>query len=133
MTTPCTGFALCRLLRIAEPLGSEEYVEFEEAQDKTVPGPRSPLCLWSYFEGRAIDKVGDDLPLISTGLCGKPLLPQNSGLIRLATPRKIVVKSAKALAKISFAVNFWQAIQPSGYGFRANVTPAVAHPRQAAA
>jgi len=89
MTTPCTGFALCRLLRIAEPLGSAEYVEFEEAQDKTVPGPRSPLCLWSYFEGRAIDQVGDDLPLISTGLCGKPLLPQNSGLIRLATPRKI--------------------------------------------
>jgi sulfoxide reductase catalytic subunit YedY len=77
--------------------------------------------------------VGDDLPLISTGLCSKPLLPQNGGLIRLATPRKIGVKSAKTLAKISFAVNFWQAIQPSGYGFRANVTRAVAHPRQVAA
>jgi len=129
MTTPCTGFVLCRLLRIAEPLGSAKHVEFEKAQDKTVPGPRSPLCPWSYFEELAIDQVGDDLPFISTGLCGKPLPPQNSGLIRLVTPRKIGVKSAKALAKISFAVNFWQAIQPSGYGFRANVTPAVAHPR----
>jgi sulfoxide reductase catalytic subunit YedY len=26
-------------------------------------------------------------------------------------------------------VNFWQAIQPSEYGFWANVNPAVAHPR----
>jgi sulfoxide reductase catalytic subunit YedY len=91
-------------------LGSAKYVEIEKAQDKMVPGPRSPLCLWSYFEGLALDEVGDDLPFISTGLCGKPLLPQNSGLIRLATPRKIGVKSAKALAKISFAVNFWHAI-----------------------
>jgi sulfoxide reductase catalytic subunit YedY len=37
------------------------------------------------------------------------------------------------LARISFTekrpVNFWQAIQPSEYGFWANVNPDVAHPR----
>ena len=64
---------------------------------------------------------------------GKPLPPQNGGPIRLTLPWKYGFKSAKALVKISFTekrpVNFWQAIQPSEYGFWANVNPAVAHPR----
>ena len=51
----------------------------------------------------------------------------------LTVPWKYGFKSGKALVKISFTdkrpVNFWQAIQPSEYGFWANVNPDVAHPR----
>jgi methionine sulfoxide reductase catalytic subunit len=133
MTVPWTGFPLSQLLKIAEPLGSAKYVVFETAQDKTMPGLRSPFYPWPYIEGLAIDEAANDLAFIATGLYGKPLPPQNGGPIRLTAPWKYGFKSAKALAKISFTdkrpVNFWQAIQSSEYGFWANVNPAVAHPR----
>jgi sulfoxide reductase catalytic subunit YedY len=133
MTVPWTGFPLSQLLKIAEPLGSAKYVVFETAQDKTMPGLRSPVYPWPYIEGLAIDEAANDLAFISTGLYGKSLPPQNGGPIRLTLPWKYGFKSAKALAKISFTdkrpVNFWQAIQPAEYGFWANVNPAVSHPR----
>src|SRR4051794_29296914 len=133
MTVPWTGFPLSQLLKIAEPLGSAKYVVFETAQEKTMPGLRSPFYPWPYIEGLAIDEAANDLAFISTGLYGKPLPPQNGGPIRLTVPWKYGFKSAKALVKISFTekrpLNFWQAIQSSEYGFWANVNPAVSHPR----
>src|SRR5579863_1527481 len=134
MTVPWTGFPLSQLLKIAEPLGSAEYVVFQTLQDeKQMPGLDSPFYPWPYIEGLAIDEAANDMAFISTGLYGKPLPPQNGGPIRLTVPWKYGFKSAKALVKISFAekqpVNFWQAIQPAEYGFWANVNPAVAHPR----
>jgi methionine sulfoxide reductase catalytic subunit len=133
MTVPWTGFPLSQLLTIAEPLGSAKYVVFETAQDKTMPGLRSPFYPWPYIEGLAIDEAANDLAFISTGLYGKPLPPQNGGPIRLTVPWKYGFKSAKALVKVSFTekrpLNFWQAIQSSEYGFWANVNPAVSHPR----
>jgi methionine sulfoxide reductase catalytic subunit len=133
MTVPWTGFPLSQLLKIAEPLDSAKYVVFQTLQDKSMPGLSSPFYPWPYVEGLAIDEAANDLTFISTGLYGKPLPPQNGGPIRLTLPWKYGFKSAKSLAKISFTdkrpVNFWQAIQPSEYGFWANVNPAVSHPR----
>lgn len=134
MTVPWTGFPLSQLLKIAEPLGSAKYVVFQTLQDeKHMPGLDTPFYPWPYIEGLAIDEAANDMAFISTGLYGKPLPPQNGGPIRLTLPWKYGFKSAKALAKISFSekrpVNFWQAIQPSEYGFWANVNPAVPHPR----
>ena len=133
MTVPWTGFPLSQLLKIAEPLDSAKYVVFETLQDKSMPGLRSPFYPWPYIEGLTMDEAANDLAFISTGLYGKPVPPQNGGPIRLTLPWKYGFKSAKALAKISFTdkrpVNFWQAIQPSEYGFWANVNPDVSHPR----
>jgi methionine sulfoxide reductase catalytic subunit len=133
MTVPWTGFPLSQLLKMAEPLGSAKYVVFETVQDKSMPGLNSPFYPWPYIEGLTIEEAGNDLAFISTGLYGKPLPPQNGGPIRLTLPWKYGFKSAKAIGKISFTekrpVNFWQAIQPSEYGFWANVNPDVAHPR----
>ena len=133
MTVPWTGFPLSQLLKIAEPLGSAKYVVFETAQDPKMPGLQSPFYPWPYIEGLAIDEAANELAFISTGMYGKPLPPQDGGPIRLTVPWKYGFKSGKALAKVSFTekrpVNFWQAIQPSEYGFWANVNPAVAHPR----
>jgi sulfoxide reductase catalytic subunit YedY len=133
MTVPWTGFPLSQLLKIAEPLDSAKYVVFETAQSNDMPGLRSPFYPWPYIEGLTMDEAANELTFISTGLYGKPLPPQNGGPIRLTLPWKYGFKSAKALSKISFTdkrpMNFWQAIQPSEYGFWANVNPAVSHPR----
>jgi len=133
MTVPWTGFPLSQLLKIAEPLGSTKYIVFETAQDEKMPGLQSPFYPWPYIEGLAMDEAANDLAFISTGLYGKPLQPQNGGPILLTVPWKYGFKSCKVLAKTSFTekrlVNFWQAIQPSEYGFCANVNPAIAHPR----
>ena len=94
-----------------------------------MPGLQSPFYPWPYIEGLTMDEAANDLAFISTGLYGKPLPPQNGGPIRLTLPWKYGFKSARRLAKISFTekrpVNFWQAIQPSEYGFWANVNPDV--------
>ena len=133
MTVPWTGFPLSQLLKLAEPLDSAKYVVFETAQNPSMPGLQSPFYPWPYIEGLTMDEAANDLAFISTGLYGKPLPPQNGGPIRLTLPWKYGFKSAKALSKVTFTdkrpVNFWQAIQPSEYGFWANVNPAVSHPR----
>jgi sulfoxide reductase catalytic subunit YedY len=133
MTVPWTGFPLSQLLKIAEPLGSAKYIVFETAQDPKMPGLQSPFYPWPYIEGLTLDEAANELAFISTGMYGKALPPQDGGPIRLTVPWKYGFKSAKALAKISFTekrpMNFWQAIQPSEYGFWANVNPDVSHPR----
>lgn len=133
MTVPWTGFPLRQLVALAEPLASAKYVVFETTQDKTMGGLGSPFYPWPYIEGVTIEEAANDLAFMSTGLYGKPLPPQNGGPIRLTLPWKYGFKSAKAIVKISFTdkrpSTFWEAIQPSEYGFWANVNPAVPHPR----
>ena len=133
MTVPWTGFPLSQLLKIAEPLARRNTSCSRRRRTRSMPGLESPFYPWPYIEGLAIDEAANDLAFISTGMYGKPLPPQNGGPIRLTLPWKYGFKSCKALVKISFTekrpVNFWQAIQPSEYGFWANVNPAVSHPR----
>lgn len=133
MTVPWTGFTLAQLVKLAEPLGSAKYVVFETIQDKTMPGLNSPFYNWPYIEAVTIEEAGNELAFISTGLYGKNLPPQNGGPIRLTLPWKYGFKSAKSIVKVSFTEKrpetFWEAIQPSEYGFWANVNPLVSHPR----
>jgi sulfoxide reductase catalytic subunit YedY len=133
MTVPWTGFTLAQLVKLAEPLGSAKYVVFETLQDKSMPGLNSPFYNWPYIEAVTIEEAGNELAFISTGLYGKKLPPQNGGPIRLTLPWKYGFKSAKSIVKVSFTETrpetFWEAIQPSEYGFWANVNPQVPHPR----
>ncbi len=133
MTVPWTGFPLSQLLKLAEPLASAKYVVFETAQDKVMSGLDAPFYPWPYIDGVTIDEAANDLAFISVGMYGKPLPPQNGGPIRLTLPWKYGFKSVKSIVKIHFTDKrpdtFWEAIQPSEYGFWANVNPAVPHPR----
>jgi methionine sulfoxide reductase catalytic subunit len=133
MTVPWTGFPLSQLVKLADPQGSAKYVVFETAQDKSMSGLDAPFYSWPYVEGVTIDEAANDLAFISVGLYGKRLPPQNGGPIRLTLPWKYGFKSAKAIVKVSFTEarpnTFWEAIQPSEYGFWANVNPDVPHPR----
>jgi methionine sulfoxide reductase catalytic subunit len=133
MTVPWTGFPLSALVKLAEPLGSAKYVVFQTIQDKTMPGLEAPYYPWPYTEGVTMQEAMTDLAFMVTGMYGKPVPPQNGGPIRLALPWKYGFKSAKAIVKITFTDQrphtFWEAIQPSEYGFWANVNPKVDHPR----
>lgn len=133
MVVPWTGFPLSQLVKLAEPLGSAKYVVFETAQDKVMSGLSAPFYPFPYIEGMTIDEAANDLAFISTGMYGKPLPPQNGGPIRVTLPWKYGFKSAKAIVKVSFTdkrpQTFWEQIQPSEYGFWANVNPDVPHPR----
>lgn len=133
MTAPWTGFPLNQLVKIADPLSSAKYIVFETIQDKSMPGLNSPFYPWPYIEGLTIEEAGNDLAFIATGMYGKELPKQNGGPIRLVVPWKYGFKSAKAIIKVTFTdkrpQTFWEEIQPSEYGFWANVNPDVPHPR----
>ncbi|HLB98757.1 MAG TPA: protein-methionine-sulfoxide reductase catalytic subunit MsrP [Acetobacteraceae bacterium] len=133
MTVPWTGFPLSALIKLAEPLDSAKYVVFQTIQDKTMPGLDAPYYPWPYTEGVTLAEATTDLAFMVTGMYGKTLPPQDGGPIRVALPWKYGFKSAKAIIKISFTDKrphtFWEAIQPSEYGFWANVNPQVSHPR----
>ena len=134
MTVPWTGFPLSELVRIAAPQSSAKYVVFETLADpKAMPGLRNPAFTWPYVEGVTMQEAGNDLAFIATGLYGKALPPQNGAPIRLVLPWKYGFKSVKSIVRMSFSdkrpTTFWEGMQPSEYGFWANVNPAVPHPR----
>ena len=134
MTMPLTGFPLPALLKVAQPTASAKYVVFESAAlPRVMPGLRSSLYPWPYVEGLTMQEAGNDLAFMVTGMYGKPLPKQDGAPLRVQVPWKYGFKSGKSLVKVSFTdtqpETMWHAIQPSEYGFWANVNPAVPHPR----
>ena len=75
----------------------------------------------------------NDLAILSTGLYGEALLPQNGAPIRLVVPWKYGFKSIKSIVKIDLVdtmpTSLWMAAAPNEYGFYALVNPNVDHPR----
>jgi len=134
MVIPWVGFPLSKLLNEVEPTSDAKYVSFETifAPDD-MPGQKEPWYPWPYREGLRLDEAMHDLTILATGLYGGELPPQSGGGIRLVVPWKYGFKSIKAIVKIELTaeepVSLWKAIQPSEYGFYANVNPNVDHPR----
>ncbi|TCZ66718.1 protein-methionine-sulfoxide reductase catalytic subunit MsrP [Roseicella aquatilis] len=134
MVVPWTGFPLAALLAQAGPKPEARYVRFETAALPAVmPGLRQSWYPWPYVEGCTIEEGLNDLSFLVVGAYGKPLPPQNGGPIRIHQPWKYGFKAGKSLVRISLVAerpkSFWEAIQPSEYGFWANVNPEVSHPR----
>jgi methionine sulfoxide reductase catalytic subunit len=134
MAVPWTGFAMSKLVALARPLSSAKYVRMETFEDPDMaPGQRQVWYPWPYVEGLTIEEAGNDLTFLVTGAYGKPVAKQMGAPLRLATPWKYGFKSIKSIVRFTFTaerpVNFWQEIQPSEYGFWANVNPEVSHPR----
>ncbi len=134
MVIPWLGFPLSQLLQVVEPMSEAKYVRFETVYDpEKMPGQRSPWYEWPYVEGLRMDEAMHDLTILSTGLYGEQLLPQNGAPIRLVVPWKYGFKSIKSIVKIDLVeempTSLWMAAAPNEYGFFANVNPEVAHPR----
>jgi sulfoxide reductase catalytic subunit YedY len=134
MVIPWLGFPLTQLLKEVEPLSKARFVRFETlyAPDQ-MPGQNDKLYPWPYVEGLQLSEAMHDLTLMTTGMYGKPLLPQDGAPIRLAVPWKYGFKSGKSIVKIDLVadmpVTFWVKANPAEYGFYGNVNPNVRHPR----
>jgi len=134
MVIPWLGFSLAALLKEVEPLSGAKYVRFETLLDPLqMPGQRDKMYPWPYIEGLRLDEAMNDLTILSTGLYGKSLLPQNGAPLRLVVPWKYGFKSVKSIVKIDLVdkepKSLWMTLSPDEYGFYANVNPEVSHPR----
>jgi len=134
MVIPWVGFPLKKLLDIVEPTSDAKYVRFETLYDtEQMPGQNNPSYPWPYIEGLRMDEAMHDLTLLSTGIYGKDLTPQNGAPIRLVVPWKYGFKSIKSIVRIDLVAemptSLWMAVGPTEYGFYANVNPTVDHPR----
>jgi len=73
------------------------------------------------------------LTMLTVGMYGETLPPQDGAPVRLTVPWKYGFKSAKSLVKIRLVEkqppNTWNLQAPNEYGFYSNVNPKVDHPR----
>lgn len=138
MNIPWLGFSLATLIKLVSPQSDAKYIRFETLYDEEqMRGQNSFLIgggiTYPYIEGLRLDEAMNPLTLLSVGLYGKTLAPQNGAPIRLVVPWKYGFKSIKSIVRITLTdkppVNTWQKIAPSEYGFYANVNPDVDHPR----
>jgi len=134
MAVPWSGFPLKALVDLARPLGSAKYLKMVTFEDPEVAGGQKATWYpWPYVEGLTMAEATNELAFIATGLYGKPVPKQNGAPLRLAVPWKYGFKSVKSIVTFEFTDQrprtFWEEIQPSEYGFWANVNPNVPHPR----
>ncbi|WP_227270042.1 protein-methionine-sulfoxide reductase catalytic subunit MsrP [Roseobacter weihaiensis] len=134
MVIPWNGFELADLLDFAGVQDSAKYVRFETLyRPSEFRGQRSGWIDWPYVEGLRMDEAMHPLTLMATGIYGRDMPNQNGAPIRLVVPWKYGFKSIKSIVRITLTdeepVNTWQQLQPSEYGFYANVNPEVDHPR----
>lgn len=138
MVIPWVGFELGKFLARFEPTSRAKYVAFETLYDpQQMPGQRNRIVGggidYPYVEGLRIDEAMHPLSILSVGLYGKTLPPQNGAPIRLVVPWKYGFKGIKSIVKIKLVEKMpptsWNKLLPQEYGFYANVNPAVDHPR----
>lgn len=137
MVVPWVGFELSHLIKRAKPLAKAKYVRFETLYDpEQYPDQKRGSFAtldYPYVEGLRMDEAMNPLALMTVGLYGHTLPPQNGAPIRMIIPWKYGFKGGKSIARITFTetqpLNTWQKTAPSEYGFYANVNPDVDHPR----
>ncbi len=134
MVVPWAGYSLSKLLEQVEPTSDAKYVAFETLNDpRRFPGQLSEVLPWPYVEGLRMDEAMHPLTLLTSGLYGRALPPQDGAPIRLITPWKYGFKGIKSIVKIKLVAaeppTTWNMAAPNEYGFYANVNPQVDHPR----
>ena len=102
MVVPWIGFSLADLVKKAKPTSKAKYLAFETLHDPVqMPGQRNRRLGggidYPYLEGLRIDEAMNPLALMSVGLYGKTLPPQNGAPIRLVVPWKYGFKSIKSV------------------------------------
>lgn len=138
MVVPWVGFELARLVEMAKPTSKAKFVVFHTLYDpEQMPGQKNKFfgggIAYPYVEALTLEEALNPLTLMSVGLYGKSLPPQNGAPIRLVVPWKYGFKSIKSIVRITFSATrpktTWESLAPEEYGFYANVNPHVDHPR----
>ncbi|SUX83123.1 putative sulfite oxidase subunit YedY [Citrobacter koseri] len=105
MVVPWIGFPLHKLLALVEPTSNANYVAFETiyAPDD-MPGQKDRFIggglKYPYVEGLRLDEAMHPLTLLTVGVYGKALPPQNGAPIRLTVPWKYGFKGIKSIVSI---------------------------------
>ncbi|QLV66810.1 protein-methionine-sulfoxide reductase catalytic subunit MsrP [Citrobacter sp. RHBSTW-00570] len=138
MVVPWIGFPLHKLLAQVEPTSNAKYVAFETIYSPDeMPGQKDRFIggglKYPYVEGVRLDEAMHPLTLLTVGVYGKALPPQNGAPIRLIVPWKYGFKGIKSIVSIKLTrerpPTTWNLAAPNEYGFYANVNPHVDHPR----
>ncbi|MBC9246052.1 protein-methionine-sulfoxide reductase catalytic subunit MsrP [Paracoccus sp. 11-3] len=134
MVIPWIGVPLASVLEKVGVQPGAKYVAFQTLlRPEEMPGQNYPFIRWPYVEGLRLDEAMHPLTILATGLYSDPLPNQNGAPIRLVVPWKYGFKSIKSVVRITLTAEqppcSWQQLQPSEYGFYANVNPEVSHPR----
>ena len=136
IVVPWIGYSLSALLNLVQPTAKARYVAFESYWDlKQMPLARPSVAgiEFPYVEGLRLDEAMHPLALLSVGMYGETLPPQDGAPVRLVVPWKYGFKSAKSLVKIRLVSSqpptTWNMANAHEYGFYSNVNPQVDHPR----
>ena len=136
MVIPWIGFPVKKVLDKFEPTGNAKFVEFKTLyRPSEMRGQASFFSSidWPYVEGLRLDEAYHPLAIFAVGMYGELLPNQNGAPFRLVVPWKYGFKSIKSIVEIRLSEtqprNTWNLLQPSEYGFYANVNPHVDHPR----
>jgi methionine sulfoxide reductase catalytic subunit len=130
---PWVGFPLSALLKQVEPTSKAKYVAFQSFYDpRQMISSREAHIQFPYVEGLRLDEAMHPLTLLSVGVYGQTLPPQNGAPLRLTVPWKYGFKGIKSIVKVRFVEKqpptTWNMEWPEAYGFYSNVNPAVDHP-----
>ncbi len=134
IVVPWIGFPLNVIAKLVEPTPKAKYVAFESYFDrKQMPQAGSSNLEYPYVEGLRLDEALHPLTLVSVGMYGETLPPQDGAPVRITVPWKYGYKSIKSIVKIRFQglepPTTWNRQAPNEYGFYSNVNPNVDHPR----
>jgi sulfoxide reductase catalytic subunit YedY len=136
IVVPWIGYSLSELLKQVEPTNKATYVAFETYWDrKQMPlaTPERAGIPLPYVEGLRLDEAMHPLAMLSFGMFGETLPPQDGAPVRLTVPWKYGFKSIKSIVKIklvgSMPPTTWSITNAHEYGFYSNVNPKVDHPR----
>src|SRR4051812_25740765 len=136
MVVPWVGYSLSAILNQVQPTGKAKYVAFESYWDtKQMPLARPELAgiQFPYVEGLRLDEAMHPLALLTVGMYGETLPPQDGAPVRLIVPWKYGFKSIKSIVKIKLTggmpATTWNLSNAGEYGFYSNVNPNVDHPR----
>jgi methionine sulfoxide reductase catalytic subunit len=136
MVIPWAGYSLSALLKLVEPTTKAKYVAFESYHDlKQMPLAREGMAgiEFPYVEGLRLDEAMHPLALLTVGMYGETLFPQNGAPVRMILPWKYGFKSVKSIVRIKLTTSqpptTWNLSNAREYGFYSNVNPQVDHPR----
>src|SRR5947209_468103 len=136
IVVPWVGYSLSELLKKVEPTSKASYVAFETYWDlKQMPLARPEMAgiPLPYVEGLRMDEAMHPLTMLSVGMFGETLPPQDGAPLRLTVPWKYGFKSIKSIVKIKLVEKqpptTWNIANAHEYGFYSNVNPQVDHPR----
>jgi sulfoxide reductase catalytic subunit YedY len=132
IVVPWVGYSLSTLLSQVEPTAKASYVAFETFYDRKQM-PHAAALQFPYVEGLRIDEAMHPLALLTVGMYGETLPPQDGAPVRMILPWKYGYKSIKSIVKIklvgSMPPTSWNIAAANEYGFYSNVNPKVDHPR----